>query len=179
MKNIKRGSKLPSTPESQFEGHLSFSSSPGLFVFSTELRFLPGFKGITRLERGCDSTTHGRDTKIYQKSNTFFTWTQNRYIIFTFYLTITRASIYYHHHNHHHHHHRRHHHLLSDLNLLDLLIINLSSLLRAKDTTTELLCIHLIRYQWPIVILRQYYREYYRRMERLRCITPRVKKVKN
>lgn len=116
MKNIKRGSKLPSTPESQFEGHLSFSSSPGLFVFSTELRFLPGFKGITRLERGCDSTTWYQN--LPKKQHFFFTRTQNRYIIFTFYLTITRQHYDYHHHNHHHHHH----HLLSDLKLLDLLI---------------------------------------------------------
>ena len=73
-KRSKRGSKLPSTPESQFEGHLSFSSSAGLFVFSTELRFLPVFKWITRLEKGSDFTTYGRDT-IYHKATTLFcTW---------------------------------------------------------------------------------------------------------
>lgn len=70
-KRSKRGSKLPSTPESQFEGHLSFSSSSGLFVSvcSTELRFLPGFKGITRLEKGSDSLR--TDVTQFTKSNTF------------------------------------------------------------------------------------------------------------
>lgn len=51
-KEEKQLSKLPSRQESQFEGHLSFSSSPGFLVFSTEFRFLPEYKGRKRLQKG-------------------------------------------------------------------------------------------------------------------------------
>lgn len=48
----KQRSKLPSMQESLFEGHLSFSASAGLLVLSTELRFLPEYKGRKRLQIG-------------------------------------------------------------------------------------------------------------------------------
>jgi len=35
--------------ESLFEGHLSFSASAGLLVLSTELRFLPEYKGSQKI----------------------------------------------------------------------------------------------------------------------------------
>lgn len=54
----KRRSKLPSTQDSEFEGHLSFSSSAGLLAFSTELRFFPGFKCYKRVAKGVLSVNY-------------------------------------------------------------------------------------------------------------------------
>jgi len=63
MEEEKQRPKLPSTQESLFEGHLSFSASAGLLVFSTELRFLPGYKGRKRLQKGgCELLDEGSDT---------------------------------------------------------------------------------------------------------------------